>query len=63
MNTDKNQPSSQSLSDTNSEMSQTPQYYQPESGDKIDAEEEELRQSSPLNPRVAEKPQQAVEEA
>lgn len=63
MNTEKNQPSSQSPTDTNPEMDQTPQYYQPESGYRTDAEEEKLRSSSPLNPRVADKPQQAKEEA
>lgn len=63
MNNEKNQTNSQSPTDTNPEINQTPQYYQPESGYRSDAEEEELRSSSPLNPRVADKPQQAVEEA
>ncbi|MFB2936375.1 hypothetical protein ACE1B6_14085 [Aerosakkonemataceae cyanobacterium BLCC-F154] len=63
MNQEKNQSSSQSPTDTNPEMDRTPQYYQPESGYRTDAEEEELRPSSPLNPRVADKSQQATEEA
>lgn len=62
MTTEQNQPSSQSSTDVNPEMDQTPQYYQPESGYRTEAEEE-LRQSSPLNPRVADKPQEALEEA
>ena len=63
MNTEKKQASSQSPTETNPEMNQTPQYYQPESGYRTDAEEEELRPSSPLNPRVAEKSDEAMEEA
>ena len=62
MNTEQNQPSSQSPTDTNSETDRTPQYYQPESGYRTE-EEEELRQSSPINPRVAEKSDEAMEEA
>ncbi|MBE9227537.1 hypothetical protein IQ264_19085 [Phormidium sp. LEGE 05292] len=62
MTTEQNQPSSQSSTDVNQEKDQTPQYYQPESGYRTE-EEEELRQSSPLNPRVAQKSDEATEEA
>lgn len=63
MTTEQNQSSSQSSADSNPEMDQTPQYDQPESGYRTEEEEEELRQSSPLNPRVAEKSEEAMEEA
>ncbi len=53
----------QTSTDVNPEIDRTPQYDQPESGYRTDEEEEELRQSSPLNPRVAEKSGEAMEEA
>ncbi|MFB2834604.1 hypothetical protein [Floridanema evergladense] len=62
MTTENNESSSQSPTESNPEINQTSQFDQPESGYRTE-EEEELRQSSPLNPRVAEKSEEAMEEA
>lgn len=64
MSTSDKDTSAQVPTNADNQMDKTPTYVQPESGAESDAQaEQKIRQSSPTNPRVANKPMEATEEA
>lgn len=63
MSTDRKDASTKPLSHPNNQANQVAQDVQPESACRLDAQDEELRQSSPNNPRVSDKSLEATEEA